>query len=65
LTLTPGTALERGYVLVKDVTNPYYAFNELLELAVQKGFHFGSSSNDEDCNSKFGLYRQVRVPRKS
>ena len=37
LTLTPENASQRGYAFVNDVTNPYYAFHEILELEKKKG----------------------------
>ena len=64
LTLTPENASQRGYAFVNDVTNPYYAFHEVLELAAEKGFHFGSSSDDEDCGARFGLYRQTKASKR-
>ena len=57
LTLTPSNAVERGYEFVDEVFNPYVAIKEVISLAEERGYQFGTSINGDDI--QLGLYRRI------
>ncbi len=54
--LSPNNAEDNAYEFVGDVVNPYMAFQEVLELAEERGIVFGKSEEDDD--ALMGMYRK-------
>lgn len=55
--LKPDNASQKGYKLIEDVINPYELLKEVFEIAAEKGFKFGKSSEHE--KGKLGLYVRI------
>jgi hypothetical protein len=59
-TLTPENAELKGFDYIDDVFNPYFAFQDILMIAQEKGYKFGNPGKDGDSDQRFGLYRPIK-----
>lgn len=55
--ITYENADEKGYEYIQDIVNPFESLNEILKLASDKGYKFGSPCNTKNKNLYYGLYR--------